>query len=74
MGIKRVTSSGPCLILVTGVERSLLKSVSGAEKFKSVLDGMGMMLQSKPGGCLSVKTKLFKRLQSVGSENDPTHT
>eukprot|EP00983_Pelagomonas_calceolata_P084202 1156315-Pelagomonas_calceolata.AAC.2 len=27
---------------------------------------MGMKLQSKPGGCMRVKTKLFKRLQSVG--------
>eukprot|EP00983_Pelagomonas_calceolata_P055609 1144232-Pelagomonas_calceolata.AAC.1 len=27
---------------------------------------MGMKLQSKPGGCMSVKTKLLKRLQSVG--------
>eukprot|EP00983_Pelagomonas_calceolata_P017463 547057-Pelagomonas_calceolata.AAC.1 len=52
MGIRRVTSSSPCLILVTRVERSLLKSASGASnlKFISVLDGMGMKLQSKPGG------------------------
>eukprot|EP00983_Pelagomonas_calceolata_P024244 763501-Pelagomonas_calceolata.AAC.1 len=42
------------------VERSLLKSVSGARKFLSILDGVGMKLQSKPGGCMSVKTKLFK--------------
>eukprot|EP00983_Pelagomonas_calceolata_P127736 1161439-Pelagomonas_calceolata.AAC.15 len=48
------------------VERSLLKSASGARKFISVLDGMGMKLQSKPGGCMGVKTKLFKRLQGVG--------
>eukprot|EP00983_Pelagomonas_calceolata_P073476 1152154-Pelagomonas_calceolata.AAC.4 len=59
MGIRRVTSSSPCLILVTKIERSLLKSASGARKFISVLDGMGMK-QSKPGGCSSVKTKLFK--------------
>eukprot|EP00983_Pelagomonas_calceolata_P005208 170172-Pelagomonas_calceolata.AAC.1 len=50
MGIRRVTSSRPCLILVTRVERSLFKSASGASKFISVLDGMGMKLQSKPGG------------------------
>eukprot|EP00983_Pelagomonas_calceolata_P009034 293794-Pelagomonas_calceolata.AAC.1 len=25
-----------------------------------------MKLQSKPGGCMSVKAKLFKRLQGVG--------
>eukprot|EP00983_Pelagomonas_calceolata_P075085 1152837-Pelagomonas_calceolata.AAC.1 len=66
MGFRWVTSSSPCLILVTRVERSLLKSASGARKFISVLDGMGMKLQSKLNGCMSVKTKLFKRLQSVG--------
>eukprot|EP00983_Pelagomonas_calceolata_P062412 1147305-Pelagomonas_calceolata.AAC.1 len=74
MGIRKVTSSSPCLILVTRVERSLLKSASGARKYISVLDGMGMKLQSKPGGCMSVKTKLFKRLQSVGGVDDPSHT
>eukprot|EP00983_Pelagomonas_calceolata_P100887 1158624-Pelagomonas_calceolata.AAC.7 len=62
MGIRRITSSSPCLILVMRVERTLLKSSSGARKFISVLDGMGMKLQSTPGGCMSVKTKLFKRL------------
>eukprot|EP00983_Pelagomonas_calceolata_P079897 1154902-Pelagomonas_calceolata.AAC.2 len=55
MGIRRFTSSSPCLILVTRVQRSLLKSASGASKFISLLDGMGMKLQSKPGGCMSVK-------------------
>eukprot|EP00983_Pelagomonas_calceolata_P037470 1136339-Pelagomonas_calceolata.AAC.2 len=74
MGIRRVTSSCPCLILVTRVERSLLKSASGVREFLSVLNGMGMKLESKPGGCLSVKTKLFKRLQSVGGVDDPAHT
>eukprot|EP00983_Pelagomonas_calceolata_P026096 819474-Pelagomonas_calceolata.AAC.1 len=63
-GIRRVTGSNLCLMLVTRVGRSLLKSAS-----ESVLDGMGMKLQSKParGGCMGTKTKLFKRLQSVGS-------
>eukprot|EP00983_Pelagomonas_calceolata_P079046 1154513-Pelagomonas_calceolata.AAC.1 len=65
MGIRRVTGSSPCLILVTRVERGLLKSASGARKCISVLDRMGMKLQSKPGGCMRVKTKLCKRLQSV---------
>eukprot|EP00983_Pelagomonas_calceolata_P072280 1151644-Pelagomonas_calceolata.AAC.2 len=32
MGIRRVTGSSPCLILVTSVERSLLKSASDARK------------------------------------------
>eukprot|EP00983_Pelagomonas_calceolata_P074843 1152726-Pelagomonas_calceolata.AAC.2 len=50
VGIRRVTSSSPCLILVTRVERSLLKSTSGSIKFISILDRMGMKLQSKPGG------------------------
>eukprot|EP00983_Pelagomonas_calceolata_P088873 1157253-Pelagomonas_calceolata.AAC.2 len=45
MGIRRATSSSPCLILVTRVEGSLLKSASGARKFISALDGMGMKLQ-----------------------------
>eukprot|EP00983_Pelagomonas_calceolata_P074256 1152485-Pelagomonas_calceolata.AAC.2 len=31
MGIRRVTSISPCLVLVTRVERSLLKSASGAK-------------------------------------------
>eukprot|EP00983_Pelagomonas_calceolata_P102717 1158838-Pelagomonas_calceolata.AAC.11 len=65
MGIRRVTSSSPCLILVTRVEKGLLKSASGASKFISVLDGIGMKLQSKPGGCMSVKAMLFKRLQDI---------
>eukprot|EP00983_Pelagomonas_calceolata_P003348 109114-Pelagomonas_calceolata.AAC.1 len=56
------------------VERSLFKSASGANKFISVLNRMGMKLQSKPGGCMSVKTKLFKRLQSVWGVDDPSHT
>eukprot|EP00983_Pelagomonas_calceolata_P034733 1088124-Pelagomonas_calceolata.AAC.1 len=74
MGIRRVTNSSPCLILVTRVERSLLKSASGARKFISVLDRMGMKLRSKPGGCMSVKTNLFKSLQSMMGVDDSTHT
>eukprot|EP00983_Pelagomonas_calceolata_P055408 1144135-Pelagomonas_calceolata.AAC.1 len=66
MGIRRVTSRSPCLILMTRVERSLFKSTSGARKFISILDRMGMKLPSKLGGLVHVKTKLFKRLQSVG--------
>eukprot|EP00983_Pelagomonas_calceolata_P061046 1146643-Pelagomonas_calceolata.AAC.3 len=46
-------------------ERSLLKGASGASKSISVLDRMSMKLQSELGGCMSVKTKLFKGLQSV---------
>eukprot|EP00983_Pelagomonas_calceolata_P122444 1160910-Pelagomonas_calceolata.AAC.1 len=76
MGIRRVTSSNPFLILAMRVERSLLKSASAsdAKKFKSILDGMGMKLQSKPGGCMRVKTKLFKRLRGVRGVDDPIHT
>eukprot|EP00983_Pelagomonas_calceolata_P081066 1155413-Pelagomonas_calceolata.AAC.1 len=47
MGIKRVTSSNPCLVSMMGVEISLLKSASGANNFISVLDRMSMKLQSK---------------------------
>eukprot|EP00983_Pelagomonas_calceolata_P071737 1151385-Pelagomonas_calceolata.AAC.1 len=49
MGIRRVTNSSLCLILVTRVERtprSLLKSASGAREFISLLDGTGMKLHS----------------------------
>eukprot|EP00983_Pelagomonas_calceolata_P014183 452905-Pelagomonas_calceolata.AAC.1 len=74
MGIRRVTSSSPCLILVMRVEKSLFRSASGASKFTSILDRMGMKLKIKPGGFMSVKIKLFKRLQSVGGVDDPAHT
>eukprot|EP00983_Pelagomonas_calceolata_P060938 1146596-Pelagomonas_calceolata.AAC.5 len=33
-----------------------------------------MKLNSKLGGCMSLKTKLFKGLQSVRGEDDPSHT
>eukprot|EP00983_Pelagomonas_calceolata_P104918 1159077-Pelagomonas_calceolata.AAC.4 len=49
-GIRRVTSSttsSPCLILVMRVERSLLKSASGASKLICELDRLSMKLQSK---------------------------
>eukprot|EP00983_Pelagomonas_calceolata_P111498 1159788-Pelagomonas_calceolata.AAC.1 len=74
--IRRVTSSSSFLILVTRVERSLLKSASCASNVISVLTGqrMSMKLQSKVGGCMSVKTKLLKGLESVRGVDDPTHT
>eukprot|EP00983_Pelagomonas_calceolata_P002203 74954-Pelagomonas_calceolata.AAC.1 len=56
---------GTLASLVMKFERSLLKSAPGACKFKSVLDRMMMKLQRKLDGCMSVKTKLFKGLQSV---------
>eukprot|EP00983_Pelagomonas_calceolata_P079029 1154495-Pelagomonas_calceolata.AAC.5 len=65
MGIERVTSSTPCLIWVMRVERSLLKNASGSSKLTSVQDRMSVKLQNKLGGCMSVKTKPFMRLQSV---------
>eukprot|EP00983_Pelagomonas_calceolata_P000017 525-Pelagomonas_calceolata.AAC.1 len=46
MGIKRITSSTPCLILFMRIEGSLLKSVSGASKFIS--NSAAVMLRS-PG-------------------------
>eukprot|EP00983_Pelagomonas_calceolata_P081306 1155519-Pelagomonas_calceolata.AAC.1 len=64
----------PCLILVTRVENSLLKSASGASKLISILDRMSNKLQSKLGGSVRVKTKLFKGLQSLGGVDDPAHT
>eukprot|EP00983_Pelagomonas_calceolata_P069057 1150208-Pelagomonas_calceolata.AAC.2 len=36
-------------------------------------DILSPKLQSKPGSCMSVKTKLFKRLQSVGGVDDTSH-
>eukprot|EP00983_Pelagomonas_calceolata_P077117 1153728-Pelagomonas_calceolata.AAC.2 len=74
MGIRRATSSSPCLILVMRFERSLLESVSSASKFISVLDRMGMKFSSKRGCCMSFKTKLFKRLQIVRGVDDPVRT
>eukprot|EP00983_Pelagomonas_calceolata_P045269 1139642-Pelagomonas_calceolata.AAC.2 len=65
IGIRRIISSSPLLILVTKVERSHLKCPSGASKCISALDRMIMKLQSKPGGCMSVKTKIFKGLMRV---------
>eukprot|EP00983_Pelagomonas_calceolata_P042345 1138467-Pelagomonas_calceolata.AAC.1 len=67
MGIRRVISCNLCLILLAKVERSLLKSVSGASKFIGIMDRMSMKLQSKPasGDLVSVKAKPFKGLQCV---------
>eukprot|EP00983_Pelagomonas_calceolata_P078301 1154222-Pelagomonas_calceolata.AAC.4 len=69
-----MASSIPRLILVMRVERSLLKSVSGASKFVRLLDRMKMKLQSELGGIWSVKTKLFIGLQCVRDLDDSTHT
>eukprot|EP00983_Pelagomonas_calceolata_P117420 1160413-Pelagomonas_calceolata.AAC.6 len=74
MGIRRVTSSSPCLISVIKVEESLPKSAAGASKLISIMDKVSMKLQSKLGGCLSVKTKPFNGLQSVSDVDDPAHT
>eukprot|EP00983_Pelagomonas_calceolata_P011447 368917-Pelagomonas_calceolata.AAC.1 len=63
MGIRRFTSSTPCLISVMRVERSLLKGASGASKFIGVLNRMSMKLQSKLGCFMRVKARLFKGLR-----------
>eukprot|EP00983_Pelagomonas_calceolata_P121770 1160831-Pelagomonas_calceolata.AAC.3 len=73
MGVRRVTSSAPCLILLARVERSLFKSASGANKFITVLDRMCMKLESRRGGFMGVKTMLFKGLQIVRGLYDPAH-
>eukprot|EP00983_Pelagomonas_calceolata_P079014 1154481-Pelagomonas_calceolata.AAC.2 len=70
MGIRRITSSSLCL----RIERSLLKVAPGANKFISLLDRMSMKLQGKIDGCLTVKSKLLKGLQSVRGADDPAHT
>eukprot|EP00983_Pelagomonas_calceolata_P124465 1161108-Pelagomonas_calceolata.AAC.13 len=46
------------------VERSILKRVSGATKLISMLNRLSMKLQSKVGGLMSVKGKLFMGLFS----------
>eukprot|EP00983_Pelagomonas_calceolata_P022706 715003-Pelagomonas_calceolata.AAC.1 len=66
MGIWRVSSSTPCLILVIRVKRSMLKSTSGACKFIGALDRMTMTLQSKLGGFMSVKTEHYGALKCGG--------
>eukprot|EP00983_Pelagomonas_calceolata_P025364 795912-Pelagomonas_calceolata.AAC.1 len=73
MGIREVTSCSPRLVLMMKVGRSLNKSASGASKFISVLDRMSMKLQSKLGGYMNVKTKLFQRLQSVRGVDPRPH-
>eukprot|EP00983_Pelagomonas_calceolata_P005902 195334-Pelagomonas_calceolata.AAC.1 len=50
MGIRGVTSSTPCLTSMVRVERSVLKSAFGANKFISALDRIFMKLQSQLGG------------------------
>eukprot|EP00983_Pelagomonas_calceolata_P052070 1142675-Pelagomonas_calceolata.AAC.3 len=66
-------------LYVSGVlrkKRNLFRSASGASKFferagqneHEVLDRMSMKYQNKLGGCMRVKTKLFKGLQSAGGE------
>eukprot|EP00983_Pelagomonas_calceolata_P079567 1154746-Pelagomonas_calceolata.AAC.7 len=72
MGIRKVTSSTPCLILVMRVEKSLLKSAPGASKFISVLNRM--KLQSNFVGLMSIKTMLCKGIQSVRGVDDPAQT
>eukprot|EP00983_Pelagomonas_calceolata_P046734 1140320-Pelagomonas_calceolata.AAC.9 len=74
MGLRRVTCSSPCLISVMRVERSIIKSASGANEIIRVLDRMSMKLQSKVDGCMTTKTKLFKRLSSVKGVDDPAHS
>eukprot|EP00983_Pelagomonas_calceolata_P007286 237411-Pelagomonas_calceolata.AAC.1 len=58
------------------VERSLLKSASGASEFISVQDRMSMKLQSKLGGCMSVKAKLLKLMSALKfcSDTKPEQT
>eukprot|EP00983_Pelagomonas_calceolata_P080646 1155229-Pelagomonas_calceolata.AAC.10 len=74
MGIRRVASSSPCPTLAMRVDRGLLKSVSGASKFISVLGRMSMKLQSKRYGLMNVQTKRFRGIQSVRGVDEPTHT
>eukprot|EP00983_Pelagomonas_calceolata_P085986 1156667-Pelagomonas_calceolata.AAC.3 len=71
MGIRRITSSSPYLILVMRVERGLLKNASGASEFISVLDRMSMKVQSKLGGCMNAKTKPLKGSKVWGVQMTP---
>eukprot|EP00983_Pelagomonas_calceolata_P117897 1160452-Pelagomonas_calceolata.AAC.8 len=69
-----VTSSSPCLISVMRVEISLLKNAPGANELISILDRMNTKLRSKLDDCMSIKTKIFKRLLSVRGVDAPAHT
>eukprot|EP00967_Tisochrysis_lutea_P081205 scaffold111941_cov15-Tisochrysis_lutea.AAC.1 len=71
MGIRRVTSSTFLISVVKALKR-VLKSAYLASKLMSVPDKMSM-LQSKLGGFMRIKTRLFKGLISVRGLNDPTH-
>eukprot|EP00967_Tisochrysis_lutea_P101497 scaffold152357_cov22-Tisochrysis_lutea.AAC.1 len=73
MRIRRIANSTPNLISVMRVERSLLKSASGGNKFKSVLDRMSMKLQSKLGDFMCVKTKFSNGLQCARGIDDLAH-
>eukprot|EP00983_Pelagomonas_calceolata_P083197 1156108-Pelagomonas_calceolata.AAC.11 len=73
VGIRWVTSSSPCLILLMRVERSLLESSSSASKFVSILDRMSMKLHSKLGDLVSVKpTPTRGGMKGNGMEGDLT--
>eukprot|EP00983_Pelagomonas_calceolata_P066204 1148912-Pelagomonas_calceolata.AAC.2 len=64
------------MLVQTAVQLPMLPRMELPNHFLSgeASSRMGMKLQSKPGGCMSVKTKLFERLQSLGGVDDPSHT
>eukprot|EP00967_Tisochrysis_lutea_P041553 scaffold49922_cov19-Tisochrysis_lutea.AAC.2 len=74
MGIWKVTNCTLCLILVVRVDVNLLQSASGASKFISAVEKTNMKHQSKLGGYMDVKTKVFKWLRSVWRVDDPIYT
>eukprot|EP00983_Pelagomonas_calceolata_P020004 631642-Pelagomonas_calceolata.AAC.11 len=65
MGIRRITSSSPCLILVTRVERSLIKSASAPRntaaipcRHMSMCDGCAGALKAQSSKCPVCRTEI----------------
>jgi len=68
-----VTSSTPYLTLAMRGHKSL-ESMSGTDKFISVLNQMSVELHSKLGSNLKIKTKVLKRLHAVRTVSSATHS
>jgi len=63
MGIRRVAGLKIWSRLLTRVDNSAGKGMSGMDKFGSVIDRMNMKLGSKFFNSLRIKTQLRRRLQ-----------
>eukprot|EP00983_Pelagomonas_calceolata_P105451 1159131-Pelagomonas_calceolata.AAC.2 len=66
------TARALCLISVMRIERSVLKSASGASKFIGVLDRMSVKLQSKLGAFLNLLlADCVVQAQKAGGQSEP---